>query len=67
MYWIYRLKEDDLPPNPKVRAICHLGISPQEGCFMNDQLSLTGTWPANCAHFQRLSLWVRAALGVTIE
>lgn len=67
MYWIYRLKEDDLPPHPKVRAICHLAMSPQESCVTHNQLSLTGPWPAQRAHFQRLPLWVRAALGVPIE
>lgn len=34
-------KEMTFPQNLKVRAVCHLGVSPQEGCFINDHLSLT--------------------------
>lgn len=62
MYWIQRPKgEDDLSPNPLVRTVCHLGISPQEGC-VNNYLSLTVTWQANVPPFSEAYLVVTGSL-----
>ena len=51
---------------PRSELFALWAFPPQEGCVVNNYLSLTGTWQANMPLFQRLTWWLRVPVGVIV-